>query len=152
MPPQNPGTNPRSIDGETEAQSPALPWPTSLPAKPLHGPGGALLSQEYCSTRGGLKGEPPICWGAGDKVGTLGWTPSECITALGYMHTWVHPNVTCCRVAWDTLGQEDGGGAAGFPPAPGKASWGERGRVPSGCHFPFTLGEGFATLLPPRAA
>ncbi|XP_009460425.1 PREDICTED: collagen alpha-2(I) chain-like [Nipponia nippon] len=41
----NSGANSCSINGETEARSPALPSPTSLPAEPPHGPRGPPLSR-----------------------------------------------------------------------------------------------------------
>lgn len=117
--PQNPSMNPYSVNGETEARSPALPLPTGLPTKGPHGTVGRPLSEGTVAPGGDLKREPCIHWGLKDKVGTPSWRPLECITSRGAVHPRVRPSVTHCWVSWDTLGRESDGGLWA-PPNPGE--------------------------------
>lgn len=132
----------------------ALPClhPTSLPTRTPHGPGGPLLSRGGCSTWGGLEGEPRIHWVPGDTVATPCWRSPGYITAGGVIPPGCTPVSPAAGWPGTPWGQEGGRGAAGCPQPRGRHLGGGWRRVPSDCHFPFTLEEGFATSLPPRAA
>lgn len=146
--PQNPSMNPYSINGETEARSPALPLPTGLPTKGPQGTVGHPLSEGTVAPGGVSKGSPASTGGRrtrwGPPVGdhqSASLQGGQCTP--GYAP--VSPTAGCPGTPWG--GRVMGG--CGLPPTLGKASWGRRGRISSGCHFPFTPAEGFATSLPP---
>lgn len=153
--PQQEASCPRSVPTPPKAPAPtpalsmgklrhgALPClcppnPHGLGGPPPSGGGGVAL-------RGGLEEEPCIYWGPGDKLGTPGWRPLGCITTGGAMHPWVCPSVTCCQVAWDTLGQEGGGGLRA-PQGPGEGILGGLGKGPFWLPLPLQAGRRFCNL------